>query len=309
MGDKNRDVQDLGSDVLKCPFCDAAFKSTGGLHKHKSKFHPAACHLRPYPPRFLQIPLRKCRPPPEVSSTVAISSQEVSCEVSEIGAKGSSYGADGLSDDFYSGNPGIRHANYFHARDSLRKHHKICPIWTSSSCRFCERTFDNYKGRKAHEQKSHNAQWNEGLEARLLVYQNGKKTRQFLPLRKELQQIRCKQHQRDLFRVGLQLLLEAMSCKPPLQEVQIPQACNIVTSIPEMVPRDECKSIETQKHHGEDATICCGPSELQPRRTFFPDPWLLLLVSFSCCSQDCTLRYCGEQRRAGTRRRSKWHSS
>ena len=127
MGDKNRDVQDLGSDVLKCPFCDAAFKSTGGLHKHKSKFHPAACHLRPYPPRFLQIPLRKCRPPPEVSSTVGISSQEVSCEVSEIGAKGSSYGADGLSDDFYFGNPGTRHANYFHARDSLRKHQRSAP--------------------------------------------------------------------------------------------------------------------------------------------------------------------------------------
>ncbi|KAJ3639169.1 hypothetical protein Zmor_004039 [Zophobas morio] len=111
-----------------------------------------------------------------MSNSVGTTSQEVF----KTGAQNISGNTDGL----HSGNPGTSSANYFphlcdcglrfHDRDSLRKHHKICPVWTSSSCRFCERSFDSFKGRKAHEQKTHKTQWNEGLEARLLVCQEAK---------------------------------------------------------------------------------------------------------------------------------------
>ena len=145
----------------------------------------------------------------------------------------------------------------------MRKHHKICPIWTSSSYRFCERTFGYHKSRRAHERKSHKAQWNEGLEARLLAYQNGKGNKTIPPLKE-----RTAANSGSLSRRTAAIAaLEAMSCEPPLQEVQIPQACNKtpVTSIPGMVPRDECKSMETQNNiTGKTPQFVVAPRSYSP---------------------------------------------
>ena len=160
MGDKNRDAQDLGG-VLKCPFCDATYKSRGGLHKHKTKFHPRCLPPSVTSTQIPSNPPQDTADPPEVSNSVGTTPKGAF----KTGAQSISGVTDGSSDDLHSGNPGTSSANYFphlcdcgsrfHDRDSLRKHHKICLVWTSSSSRFCERSFDSFKGRKAHEQKTH----------------------------------------------------------------------------------------------------------------------------------------------------------
>ena len=171
------------------------YRSRGGLHKHKTKFH-----LRCLPSSVTssQVPVNSPQEVNKISAGLLDAGILVSASSKEVfnsGAQGLFSNSDGLSDDFYAGNPGTSNASQFphlyecgyrfHDRDSLRRHHKICPVWTSSSCRFCEPSFDNFKSRKAHEQKSHKAQWNEAMEDRLLAYQDRKGSRT-LPLIKQV---------------------------------------------------------------------------------------------------------------------------
>ena len=138
------------------------YRSRGGLHKHKTKFH-----LRCLPSSVTssQVPVNSPQEVNKISAGLLDAGILVSASSKEVfnsGAQGLFSNSDGLSDDFYAGNPGTSNASQFphlcecgsrfHDRDSLRRHHKIRP-----------------KGRKPHEQKSHKAQWNEAMEDRLLV--------------------------------------------------------------------------------------------------------------------------------------------
>ncbi|KAJ3639107.1 hypothetical protein Zmor_004170 [Zophobas morio] len=246
MSDKNRDVRDAGGDNLKCPYCDATYKSRGGLHKHKTKFHPSCLPPPASSSRVLINPPRVVAGSSGVSNTAGASSQEDF----NSGAQSLSTNSNGCSEGIHSGNPGTSDASYyphlcdcgsrFHDRDSLRRHHKICPVWTSTSCRFCERSFESFKGRKAHEQKSHKAEWNEGMEAKLLVYQDRKVSKTIPPLKEVTTTARTAPR-----RAAAVAALEALGCDLPSKEVQTTQVGEIpVSTSSEMVSRGKSKDTE-----------------------------------------------------------------
>ncbi len=86
--------------MLKCPFCDATYKSRGGLHKHKTKFRPRCLPPSVTSTQIPPNPLQDTADPPEVSHSVGATSQEVF----KTSAQSISGVTDGFSDDLHSGN-------------------------------------------------------------------------------------------------------------------------------------------------------------------------------------------------------------